>query len=114
MIGKMLLNIQIVNLLAMSFFGIAIALGLTYLLFNAKFKTSLHTLGIGGLIGFVMIMSYEYQLNFNLLIAALFILSGIIAVSRLKLKAHDTKEVYVGFFIGMITQFLSYHFFYNI
>lgn len=108
MIGKMLLNVQIVDLLAYSFFGIALALSFTYLLFYTKIKTSLHTLGMGGIIGFVIIMSIEYQLNFNLIIAVLFILTGLIAVSRLKLKAHLAKEVYIGFFLGIITQLLSY------
>ncbi len=108
MIGKMLLNIQIVDLLAYSFFGIALALSFTYLLFYTKIKTSLHTLGMGGIIGFIIIMSIEYQLNFNLIIAALFILTGLIAVSRLKLKAHLAKEVYTGFFLGIVTQLISY------
>lgn len=108
MIGKMLLNIQIVDLLAYSFFGIALALLFTYLLFKTKIKTSLHTLGMGGLIGFVIIMSIEYQLNFNIIIAILFILTGLIAVSRLKLKAHLAKEVYIGFILGILTQLSSY------
>ncbi len=110
MVGKMLMKTQIVNLLAYSFFGIAFALSITYLLFKYNIKTSLHTLGIGGITGFVVIMSYEYQLNFNLLIACLFILSGIIALSRLKLEAHTPKEIYIGFLIGFLTQIGSYLF----
>jgi len=108
MIGKMLLNIQIVDLLAYSFFGIASALAITYILFTLNIKTSLHTLGIGGLVSFIIIMSYEYQLNFNLFIAILFIISGLIALSRLKLNAHQPKEVYIGFLLGFLTQLLSY------
>ncbi len=110
MVGKMLMKTQIVDLLAYSFFGIAFALSITYLLFKYNMKTSLHTLGIGGITGFVVIMSYEYQLNFNLLIACLFILSGIIALSRLKLEAHTPKEIYIGFLIGFLTQIGSYLF----
>ncbi|MDH3321839.1 MAG: hypothetical protein OEM04_02555 [Flavobacteriaceae bacterium] len=111
MIGKMLLNIQIIDLLAYSFFGVTAGLLITYLLFGLKIKTSLHTLGLGGIIGFVIVMSFEYQLNFNYIIAILFIISGLVAVSRLKLKAHQPKEVYIGFLIGMITQLLSFHFY---
>ena len=115
MVGNLLLkNVKIVDLLAYSFFGIALALAITYLLFNTKIKTSLHTLGIGGILGFVIIMSYEYQLNFNLIIAVLFILSGLISVARLKLNAHKPKEVYIGFLLGMITQFISYQFYHSI
>jgi len=108
MVGKMMMKTQIVDLLAFSFFGISFALSITYLLFKFNIKTSLHTLGIGGIIGFVIVMSYEYQLNFNLLIACLFILSGLIAFSRLKLKAHVPKEIYLGFIVGFITQIGSY------
>ena len=65
-------------------------------------------MGIGGILSFIIIMSIEYQMNFNLIIASLFILSGLIAVSRLILKAHQPKEVYIGFMIGMTAQFIGY------
>ncbi len=108
LIGRMLLNIQIVNLLAFSFFGVTFALSATYLLFHFNIKSSLHTLGMGGIVGFVIIMSLEYQLNFNLLIAILFIISGVVAVSRIKLNAHQNKEVYIGFLIGILSQIISF------
>jgi len=108
LIGKMLLKFQIVDLLAFSFYGVALALFITYLLFGLNIKSSLHTLGIGGIVGLVIIMSFEYQLNFNFLIAVLFVLSGLIAVSRIKLKAHMNREVYIGFIIGIMAQLISF------
>ncbi len=108
LIGRTLLNIRIVDLLAFSFFGIAFGLSLTYLFFALKVKSSLHMLGVGGIIGFVMIMSYEYQLNFNALLASLFVVAGLIGVARLSLKAHTPGEVYIGFLVGVISQWLSY------
>lgn len=108
-----MLEAEIADLLSFSFFGVAFALSFTYLLFNIKIKTSLHTLGIGGIIGFVMVMSYEYQLNFNALLAALFIMAGGIAVSRLALNAHRPKEVYLGFLIGIISQLISFQIYQN-
>lgn len=114
LIGRAMLGIQIADLLAFSFFGVAFALSFTYLLFNIKIKTSLHTIGIGGLIGFVMVMSYAYQLNFNSLIAGLFVIGGIIGVSRLALNAHSPKEIYIGFLIGLVSQFISFQIYQNI
>lgn len=111
MIGNLLMNIQIVDLLAFSFYGTAVSLCFTYLLFSAKIKTSLHMLGIGGIISFTIIMSFQYKLNFNLIIAILFILAGIIAVSRLALKAHQPKEIYIGLLVGMVSQVISYQFY---
>jgi len=108
LIGRTLLNIRIADLLAFSFFGIAFGLSFSYLLFSLRIKTSLHTLGIGGIIGFVMIMSYEYQLNFNALIASLFVVAGLIGAARLNLNAHRPSEVYIGFLLGVLSQWLSY------
>jgi hypothetical protein len=114
LIGRAMVSTQIADVLAFSFFGVAFALSFTYLLFNIKIKTSLHTLGIGGLIGFVMVMSYEYRLNFNSLLAGLFIIAGLIGVSRLALNAHRPKEVYIGFLLGLISQFISFQIYQNI
>jgi hypothetical protein len=114
LIGRMLLNIQIVNLLAFSFFGLTLALSATYLFFLFNIKSSLHTLGMGGIVGFVIVMSLEYQLNFNLLIAILFIISGVVAVSRIKLNAHQNKEVYIGFLIGILSQLISFQIYQSI
>lgn len=114
LLGRAMVSTQIADLLAFSFFGVAFALSFTYLLFNIKIKTSLHTLGIGGIIGFVMVMSYEYQLNFNSLLAGLFIIAGLIGVSRLALNAHRPKEIYIGFVLGLISQVISFQIYQNI
>lgn len=113
LIGRAMLSTQMADLLSFSFFGVAFALSFTYLLFNIKVKTSLHTLGIGGIIGFVMVMSYEYQLNFNSLLAGLFIIAGLIGVARLGLNAHRPKEIYIGFLLGLISQFISFQIYQN-
>lgn len=114
LIGRAMVSTQIADLLAFSFFGVAFALSFTYLLFNIKIKTSLHTLGIGGLIGFVMVLSYEFQMNYNSLLAGLFIIAGLIGVSRLALNAHRPKEVYIGFLLGMVSQIISFQIYQNI
>ncbi len=113
LIGRTLYNIEIADLLAFSFFGVAFALSFTYLIFNLRIKTSLHTLGIGGVIGFVMVMSYAYQLNYNALLAGLFIIAGLIGVSRLALNAHSPKEIYLGFVLGIVSQFMSFQIYQN-
>ncbi len=110
MLGKMLLSTKIVSILGLSFYGGSIAFIIIFLLFSFNIKTSLHTLGIGSLIGLIMVMSIEYQINLTLLTTILTIAFGFIATSRLKLNAHQPKEVYLGVFLGIITQFLSYQF----
>jgi hypothetical protein len=61
-----------------------------------------------------MVMSYEYQLNFNSLIAGLFVIGGLVGVSRLGLNAHRPKEIYIGFFLGLVSQFISFQIYQNI
>lgn len=104
-----LLEINVVNLLAYSFFGASLGLIIIFLLFFIKLKISLHTLSIGSLIGFIMLLSFHYKIRLLFLIAFLFLLFGGIAYSRLKLKAHNTLEVYFGLIIGIGTQFIAYY-----
>ncbi len=116
LLGKKLLEIQALELLAYSFFACALALFCVYLLFFVNLKTSLHTLSIAGLIGFTCVVSYQYKLNLLLPLMVLFLLAGVISTARLKLEAHQPKEVYIGFIIGVSTQLVSYYIYssYNI
>ena len=103
---------KVVDLLALFFLGFAIALTIAYLLLHVKFRASLHAIGISGLIGFLLYFSFVYRINFILLYIVLFILSGFIISSRLKLRAHTPKEVFIGFFIGLLTQLCTFGVFY--
>lgn len=111
LLGMLLLDYKIVDLLAFSFFGCALALIFTYILFSLNLKTSLHTMGISGLIGLICLLSFEYQQNLLIYIVFLFLLFGLIATARLKLKAHSSLEVYLGFFIGLASQLIIYSFY---
>lgn len=70
----------------------------------AKIKASLHMLGIGSLLFFVIGISIHEQTNFLISISILTLLTGIIATSRLEMKAHDFKELTIGFLVGIIPQ----------
>ncbi len=75
---------------------------------NIFTKVSLHTLGAGSLLGLLltMIRYSTYDLRF-ILIASLFV-AGAIGASRLILKSHTEREVYMGYFIGFSGQFLAF------
>tara|TARA_R110002073_G_scaffold40547_6_gene115408 strand:+ start:71884 stop:72498 length:615 start_codon:yes stop_codon:yes gene_type:complete len=111
LLGKTLLDTSVVDLLAYSFLGCALSLFFVYLLFFTKLKTSLHSLSIAGLIGFLGVISFQFKLNLLFVIILLFLIFGIVAVSRLKLKAHSMVEIYLGFFIGALPQILTYYLF---
>ena len=94
--------------LALFFYGMTVGLIIAYLLIYKNFKISLHMLGIGGLLGFFIFVSYHYELNLILLISFLFIIAGFIAISRIKIKAHTLREIYLGFLIGLVSETIVY------
>ncbi|MCB0485812.1 MAG: hypothetical protein KDC47_06425 [Flavobacteriaceae bacterium] len=106
--GKLLLRTDAVDLLAYSFFASALSLILTYLFFFKNIKSSMHTMGIAGLITFLSIISYSFKINLLLLIFLSFLLLGIVSTSRLKLEAHSVKEIFIGIFIGIVSQLIIY------
>lgn len=108
-LGKSLGQIDELLFLSMLFYGCSLALAAIYILFIFKIKASLHILGVATLISFIGIYSITYKTNLTLLLASLFIISGVIAQARLKLQEHNLTEVILGFLIGFISQLWIYH-----
>lgn len=65
-------------------------------------------LSIGGFIGFFLIFQQSYNYAILPIIIVLILLAGLLGASRLYLKAHTSLEVYLGFFVGLISQFLMF------
>jgi hypothetical protein len=72
----------------------------------ARVKSSLHMAGMGGLVFFIIGLSFHNAINLVNTVAFLFVMTGFVAASRLQMKAHDNIELVIGFFIGMIPQLL--------
>ena len=104
--------------------GSLLALALAFLINNFS-KISLHTVGMGGLIGAVTIYRFvipreSYDLYFgssylafspNWLLALTIVLAGMVGSSRLILDAHKGEDVYGGYLIGFIAQIIAYRLF---
>lgn len=71
------------------------------------FKISIHMAGISSLLGFLVIVSYTSKINLLPYITVLIFLTGLIAFSRLRLKAHSNKELIVGTIAGFGGQLIS-------
>ena len=71
---------------------------------NLKYKISAHMVGIGGLLGSLIVVSYVLKYNAVPQLSVLVLLAGVIATCRLYLKAHEPKQIYSGFFLGFLTQ----------
>lgn len=69
-----------------------------------KIKVSIHQIGISALTAFAIGLSIHNQLNILNWIAFLILMNGIVAASRLEMKAHSNKELAIGFGIGLLSQ----------
>lgn len=87
--------------------GAAVAC-LVLLYFN--FKTSLHAVGISGILMYLINLSIHFEINIILAIGFMTLITGIIASARLYLRAHSKIEIIVGLLIGVVSQLLTVKF----
>ncbi|WP_420571695.1 hypothetical protein [Kordia sp.] len=88
------------------FLGSLIAALACLVLVLFRVKASMHMMGISGLVMFLIVLSITYQLNITFALSILIFAIGLVATSRLFLKAHTVSELIIGFFIGWIPQLL--------
>ncbi|MBK9983530.1 MAG: hypothetical protein IPP15_14275 [Saprospiraceae bacterium] len=102
--------------------GVLIGLWACFLI-NNFMKVSAHAAGMGGLVALVALTKLKFgydeaQIGFpggvNLIVSidyllyGVIILAGIVCTSRLLLKAHESKEVYLGLMMGILGMVISY------
>ncbi len=71
-------------------------------LINLKWKISAHSAGVGGLLGWILSISYICSINPIEIISGAILVSGLVAISRIYLKAHTPLQVVFGFLLGII------------
>ena len=86
------------------FVGILLSTLTCFILAFFKFKASIHMISIGGVLMFFIALSIHFSININGTLDLMTIITGAIASSRLHLKAHDVKEIIVGFCVGFLPQ----------
>ena len=94
--------------LAQLFLRSSLSISLLFVAQLNKQKLSIHMMAMGVLLGFTIHLSANYQLGLLLPIAILVLTAGLVASSRLSLKAHTNREIILGFLLGLVPQF---HFF---
>ena len=104
-LGNTIIQIPMIRNLGILFYGTSLSLICIYILFSAKLKSSLHLVSMGNMLGFFLIMTNINNLSILFIIIPLIFLSGVLASSRLYLKAHTPVELLIGFFLGFIAQF---------
>ncbi|MBI4930969.1 MAG: phosphatase PAP2 family protein [Bacteroidetes bacterium] len=102
-----LMNADVPVLVKAMMFG-ATLLVVSVMLINLFWKISAHMVGIGGLCGMMLAISYRLQINLHIVLMLLFLIAGLVAFSRLKLNAHNSTQVYVGFLLGVSVQLILF------
>jgi hypothetical protein len=89
--------------LRMFFFGAAIATAIAVLI-TLRWKISAHTTALGGLGGMMLWCAVNglADVSSMIVISSIFIISGLVATTRLLLCRHTFWQVVAGFFLGLI------------
>ncbi len=100
-----------------SFFWSITVITLFALVINFFWKISLHLLGIGGVVGFVLSYIFFFKVNILLVFVISLLIAAFVAASRLRLNAHSPAQVYSGFLVGvaltMATTFVNLLFYFS-
>lgn len=88
------------------FLGILLSNMSCLILVIFKFKASIHMIGVSGLFMFFIALSIHFSININGTLAMTASIIGAVATSRLHVKAHSSKELIMGLFIGLIPQLI--------
>jgi hypothetical protein len=70
-------------------------------------KISLHMLGVGGMSGLILGLSFNLSLN-TIYFLLLIVVSGVTGWARLKLDSHKPSEIYSGFLVGAVIMFFLF------
>jgi hypothetical protein len=103
LLGSTINNIANLRELGLLFYATSIGLFFIYILFFFKIKASIHLLSLGIPTGFFIALSSNYSQSYLIVVIIIILLAGILGSARLHLKAHTTKEIYIGFFLGILT-----------
>lgn len=96
-----LYKLPIIKEIPLFLLGATISILIT-LIISIWWKVSIHMVGIGGMVGLFIALSFRFYVDVVWLLAIFLVLSGVVAWARLALNAHRPSQVYAGFLIGSI------------
>jgi len=73
-------------------------------------KISLHMIGIGGMLGLLMGLSLNLNLDLTWFVISAIILGGFLGFARIQSNSHKPSEIYSGFLVGVSVMFLLFIF----
>ena len=106
MILYKVIPLNYINELYYFFVGLLIGTFSTLLLLFAKVKASIHLLGMGCILTYLVALSIHFEINITFAIAIFTLMTGLVATSRLYMKAHSKLELTIGFLVGCCSQLM--------
>lgn len=89
------------------FVGLVLANLSCFILILLNYRASLHMLGMGSFLMFLVNLSIHFEINITIALSFFVLATGLVATSRLYLHAHSRMEVVIGFFLGAVSQLLT-------
>ncbi len=99
----LLMDISIWNSIKVFVIGAGLAILITAFI-NLKFKISAHMVGIGGLLGILISLSYLIKYDMTVFYMIIIVLAGCVGFARLYLNEHKPNQLYLGFLLGLFVQ----------
>lgn len=99
----LMLDVNIWNVIKLSVAGAGLAILITALI-NLRYKISAHMVGIGGLLGVLISISYLIRFDMTPFYIGVVLLAGVLGFARLTLEEHRPSQIYSGFILGLSVQ----------
>jgi hypothetical protein len=78
------------------------------LIVNSFIKVSMHGMSVGVMLTFLLLMALHSEENIGYYLSFALLAGGVISTARLINSDHDPIEVYLGIFIGVVSQLISW------
>ncbi len=76
------------------------------IIINLKWKISIHMIGMGALIGTFFGLSHFLLVDLRFAILVSLLIAGLLGSARLTVGAHNSLQIYAGFFVGFFCEYL--------
>jgi hypothetical protein len=77
------------------------------LLVNIYMKVSMHSISMGILLVFMLLLSFTQAGNYTVYMSVAFLLAGLVCTARFIVSDHTAKEIYIGLLAGGLSQLIA-------
>jgi len=98
---------MLITEMASGIFILVTAMILSAAVITFFWKISVHSMGMGGLVGLLFVISYMIPESVaRYVFLASILIAGLVVSARLELQAHSPAQVYIGFVLGLFISFM--------